>query len=161
MARLLALLLMCGVILVNCGSGGGAEFARALFPDLEFKSVLAQKLRHTGGFGCTYVLLELPEDAPQEPPRVVPQWRTTSYELDGAWKRTPLLDKRELNGRGSCLTGDDYYLDGARIDGFGPDILSLIMSPGAWYSIYGRGEGQILMVYAPDAQRALHIRYGD
>lgn len=150
------------VTLSACSSETGEEFAHKLFPDLEFEQVLAAKLRHKGGHGCTYIVLKLPQDADAKPPDVAPQWAAGSFERDGAWRPTPVIDSRkELGPRQSCLVGDPYQLDGARIDGYGQEILDLIRSQGAWVSIHGRGEGQVMMLYAPDARLAFHLRYGD
>lgn len=160
MAKVTACLALLGM-LVGCVPEKGEDFARALFPDLVFERVLTSKLRHSGGHGCTYVLLELPETAPQVPPRVVPQWGVRGFAAVGSWTPTPITDKKLLNARGVCLTGDGDQFDGAGIDGFGADIMSVINSDGAWYSLYGSGEGQILMVYAADARLAFHLRWGD
>jgi len=150
------------MLVASCTRETGAEFARTLFPELEFERVLAAKLRHKGGHGCTYVVLRLPQDVETEPPVVVPQWAAHSFEQEGAWRPTPVVESRKVLGpRQSCLVGDPYNLDGAGIDGYGQDILDLITSRGAWVSIHGRGEGQVLMLYAPDARLAFHLRYGD
>lgn len=158
---LAALLSAVTLTLMGCSSETGKEFARALFPDLEFSRVLASKLRQSGGHGCTYVVLELPENAPQSPPKVVPQWRGQSYAREGEWRPTPVVDRRQLDARVYCLTGDQDRIDGAQIDGYGAGLMALLLSEGAWVSVYGSGEGQILMLYAPAARRALHLRYGD
>ena len=146
------------MLVASCTRETGAEFARTVFPELEFDGVLASKLRHKGGHGCTYVVLRLRQDAGTEPPTVVPQWAAHNFEQEGAWRRSPV----EVPGaRMSCLVDDSDRLDGAQIEGYGPEILKLITMPGAWVSIYGRGEGQVLMLYAPDARLAFHLRFGD
>ena len=137
--------------------------AQLVFGEMPFERVLATRRIHRSGYGCTFFVLELPEDAAPTPPEAKPLANSYRHRFarDGAWQATPVADPKALDERWYCLTGIPEKLDGVGLEGHGPEIAEILQRPGAWYSSYGGSEHQILLVYAPLDNRALRLRFGD
>ena len=167
-AKITVLLSM--MFLASCLPRGGKEFAEQVFEDIQISRVLAFKETHrttsTRGYGCTYVVVRLAKDSPRTPPNIhlVSRGYSRNFAELGAWQDTPLPSDIELRDRRNCLigmAGFPYKPDGIGIDGYGEDIWSILQNPGAWFSIHGSGEHQVMHVYAPEDRLAVRLRFGD
>ncbi|WP_298862309.1 hypothetical protein [uncultured Sulfitobacter sp.] len=154
---------MCAALtmLAHCSRETGEQFARALWPELMFEDVIASKMRHRGGHGCTYVVLTLPDNPVMEPPKTVPQWMRTRVENSGEWRMTSYHRALKETEMHYCLHGNPDKIDGAGMEGFGIEFAAILKREGAWWISYASGVDHVLMIYAPDARRALHVRLGD
>jgi len=169
MAKILIITVVCcaaiWLMLVIGALAYTKRSAQSIFPDMNISRVLKWKPSHGGPFGCTYLVIRLSQNAAMTPPRVVIPERgyKSRFAKDGAWRPTPVPADVDLNDRGRCLSGwpNGSDFDGAKLDGYGPKLAEILRLPGAWFSLYGKGEHQVLMIYAPKQRVAMRLRFGD
>ncbi|MDA7426717.1 hypothetical protein [Thalassococcus lentus] len=158
------------MFLTSCLPRSGRELAEHVFEDIQISRVLAIKRTHRTGkfhaYGCTFVVVRIAEGSPQTPPniRLMSRGYSQNFAKLGAWRATPVPSDTDLRGRKNCLIGMadfPYKPDGIGIDGYGEEIWDILQHPGAWFSIHGSSEHQVMHIYAPEIRLAVRLRYGD
>lgn len=150
-------------LLLGCDAQSAEDYANWIFPELGFDGVLAHKSWTKPSYGCTYLVLRLPEQSASAPPRV--QFPDLAVYDDliraGLWHSTADPRGRELSARHQCLVGTPAKVDGAGVAGFAAQLAEALQQPDAWFASYGGVEDQTLLIYAPEQRLAAVLRFGD
>ena len=140
------------------------------FQGIPFTSVLATDQAHLGAYGCTYSVVDLPETARSEPPRLsdlssIHEWAAKSQTR---WQPTPLRGSNEIEVLVGCLIGDargtdrNGFFTGFGLGGYGKAAWDALNRPGNWVLVEKpSAEQQKMLFYAPQDRMALYVRWGD
>lgn len=144
-------------VLFSCAPEKAEDYVKKRLPGISFVEVLAISQSFWSlGYGCTYAVVRLGDDAPERPPA----------STNRIWIRTPppsLFMEGEENwypGREACLSGRPDVA-GSGLEGYGGTFAEIISRTGAWVRMSGGAESQILQIYASNEGLALHLRFGD
>ncbi len=146
-------------LLSGCLSLSADQFAQSIFVDLAYTKVLAFKSRIKTPHGCSYLVLELPEDTEVAPP--VPVFPDYVGPSERVWASTLDAQNVEINSRHPCLILEPEKFDWAGVAGFSSQITTILKQQGAWFVRSGGVEGIELVVYAPQDRLAVYLRFGD
>lgn len=119
-----------------------------------YDRVLASKKWHgpwDGSMACTYAIVELAEDVPQDPPQAPSDdW---TLDFSGDWKPTPdrTTESEMRDPVGFC--SDDWPKD------VGERLVAALAEQGSWY--WHDGIRETIYVYSRPKRIAARIRWGD
>ena len=135
-----------------------ARFARALFsPILSDFDVLASRRWHPiasfGDWACTYAVVEIPDDAPDVPPRYSGPKSSWQFGFGGEWQNTPFspLSDTTRDALGACRTRFDRDV-AERLERAWNEVGSLAILGSA---------GETIFIYSKPQRIAARIRYGE
>ena len=127
------LLLLASVLcLAACGPMSRSAYAEKHLPGIAYDRILAIKqLFWPSGYGCTYVILRLPEDTPDTPPNAS-EWTPTPIPA----LQLPHEDNWP-DGREACLTNEYTFVAQQGLQGYADEVRDILASEGAFAVLAG------------------------
>ncbi|MEM9426008.1 MAG: hypothetical protein AAGA06_04830 [Pseudomonadota bacterium] len=127
-------------------------YANRVFEQIRTGDVLASRRWHsiTVGYGCTFAVVELPEDAAVQPPAAL-SGRKHPLNMPSNWQRTPGENLSEMSMGWFAECRED--LGDALFD----RMSDALEAPGGWWN----SRTDTVFLYSRPARLAFRLRHGD